>query len=97
MQPLKQWTPSIAPSGMAFYSGELFPKWRGHLFVGALAHRQLVRVNIPFTKIGAEERLLRGLNERIRDVRVGPDGAIYVATDSVSGRILRIAPVNKPQ
>jgi glucose/arabinose dehydrogenase len=91
-QPIKFWVPSIAPSGMAFYTGDLFPNWRGNLFVGALAGAMLVRLEVNGEKVGTEERLLQNLRERIRDVRQGPDGALYVATDNANGRILRVAP-----
>ncbi len=91
-QPVKYWVPSIAPSGMAFYSGRLVPAWRNNLFVGALAGQMLVRLEVAGDKVGREERLLQGLGERIRDVREGPDGALYLATDSSRGRILRVAP-----
>jgi glucose/arabinose dehydrogenase len=91
-QPIKYWVPSIAPSGMAFYTGDLFPAWKGSLFVGALAGQMLVRLTLDGDKVTGEERLLQGLRERIRDVRMGPDGAIYVATDNSAGRILRISP-----
>ena len=91
-QPLWHWVPSIAPSGMAFYAGDLFPAWRGNLFVGALAAQLLVRLELDGQKVVREERLLRDQNERIRDVRQGPDGALWLATDSSSGRILRVAP-----
>jgi len=91
-QPLWHWVPSIAPSGMAFYNGSLLPAWRGNLFVGALAGQLLVRLELDGQKVVKEERLLRDLNERIRDVRQGPDGALWLATDSSSGRILRVAP-----
>jgi glucose/arabinose dehydrogenase len=91
-QPIKHWVPSIAPSGMAFYQGDLFPMWKGSLFVGALASAMLVRLTLDGDKVTGEERLLQGLRERIRDVRVGPDGAIYLATDNSAGRILRMAP-----
>jgi glucose/arabinose dehydrogenase len=91
-QPVKYWVPSIAPSGMAFYTGDLFPKWRGNLFVGALAGQMLVRLEINGEKVGSEERLLQNLRERIRDVRQGPDGALYLATDNSNGRILRVSP-----
>jgi glucose/arabinose dehydrogenase len=91
-QPIKYWVPSIAPSGMAFYTGDLFPAWRGSLFVGALAGQILVRLELKGDTVGSEERLLRPLNERIRDVRMGPDGALWLATDNSAGRILRVAP-----
>jgi aldose sugar dehydrogenase len=91
-QPVKYWVPSIAPSGMAFYSGRLRPGWTGNLFVGALAGQMLVRLEVDGDKVGKEERLLEGLRERIRDVREGPDGALYLATDSRQGRILRVTP-----
>lgn len=91
-QPVKYWVPSIAPSGMVFYSGRLVPAWRNNLFIGALAGQMLVRLEVSGDKVGREERLLQGLSERIRDVREGPDGALYLATDSGRGRILRVAP-----
>jgi glucose/arabinose dehydrogenase len=91
-QPIKYWVPSIAPSGMAFYTGDLFPNWRNSLFVGALAGAMLVRLETDGETIGKEERLLQNLRERIRDVRQGPDGALYLATDSSNGRILRVSP-----
>jgi glucose/arabinose dehydrogenase len=84
--------PSIAPSGMAFYSADLFPAWQGNLFIGALAGEILVRLELEGEKISKEERLLHQLSERIRDVRQGPDGALWLATDNSSGRILRVAP-----
>jgi glucose/arabinose dehydrogenase len=91
-QPIKAWVPSIAPSGMAFYTGNLFPAWRGSLFTGALAGQMLVRLSLKGDAVTGEERLLQNLNERIRDVRQGPDGALYLLTDSSAGRILRVAP-----
>jgi glucose/arabinose dehydrogenase len=91
-QPVKYWVPSIAPSGMAFYTGDLFPRWKGSLFVGALAGRMVVRLSLEHEKVTGEERLLHDLRERIRDVRMGPDGALYLATDSSSGRILKVVP-----
>ena len=91
-QPVTYWVPSIAPSGMAFYTGDLFPKWKGNLFVGALAGSILVRLELDGEKVVKEERLLRELGERIRDVRQGPDGALYLLTDASDGRILRVSP-----
>jgi glucose/arabinose dehydrogenase len=91
-QPVRYWVPSIAPSGMAFYTGDLFPAWRGNLFIGALAGQMLVRLELDGEKISKEERLLHDLGERIRDVRSGPDGALWLATDSSKGRVLRVAP-----
>jgi glucose/arabinose dehydrogenase len=92
VQPVWHWTPSIAPSGMAFYNGKLFPAWRGSLFNGALKFQLLSRLALDGDKVLKEERLLHGLRERIRDVREGPDGAIYLLTDNSKGRILRIVP-----
>jgi aldose sugar dehydrogenase len=91
-QPIYYWVPSIAPSGMAFYTGDLFATWRGNLFVGALAAQLLVRLELDGEKVAKEERLLHDLGERIRDVRAGPDGALWLLTDNSAGRILRVAP-----
>src|SRR3954451_10333707 len=91
-QPVKYWVPSIAPSGMLFYTGKLFPKWSGSVFTGALAGTMLVRLQLNGNTVTGEERLLQNLHERIRDVRQGPDGALWLLTDSSSGRILRVAP-----
>lgn len=91
--PIYVWDPSIAPSGMAFYGGDAFPAWRGNLFVGALRGQMLVRLELEGNKVLREERLLQGLNERIRDVRAGPDGLIYLLTDSADGRVLRLEPM----
>jgi glucose/arabinose dehydrogenase len=92
-QPIKYWVPSIAPSGMAFCNAKLFPKWSGSLFTGALAGRMLVRLSLDGNAVTGEERLLQDLNERIRDVRQGPDGALWMLTDNSAGRILRVSPV----
>jgi glucose/arabinose dehydrogenase len=94
-QPVHQWTPSIAPSGMAFYTGNLFPAWRGHLFVGALAGKALVRLELNGDRLRREERFLTELGSRIRDVRTGPDGAIWLLTDSADGRLLRLVPAKR--
>ncbi len=81
-EPVYFWDPVIAPSGLAFYTGNLFPQWKNSLFVGGLRGEMLVRLEIANDKVVAEEPLLMDLASRIRDVRVGPDGAVYVFTDS---------------
>ncbi len=91
-QPIYYWDPSIAPSGMAFYSAGRFPQWRGNLFVGALKDRHLARLVLDGEKVVAEEVLLERLRSRIRDVRQGPDGYLYVLTDSTNGRLIRVEP-----
>ncbi len=94
-QPVWHWTPSIAPSGMAFYTGDLFPAWKGSLFNGALKFQMLVRLQLDGEKVVKEERLLHELGERIRDVRQGPDGALWLLTDNPAGRILRVVPAKQ--
>ncbi len=94
-QPVKYWVPSIAPSGMTFYTAKLFPKWAGSLFTGALSGKMLVRLSLSGNTVTSEERLLQNLNERIRDVRQGPDGALWLLTDNSAGRILRVSPSAK--
>ncbi|MCM0611645.1 PQQ-dependent sugar dehydrogenase [Marinobacter sediminum] len=91
-QPALQWTPSIAPSGMTRYRGELFPAWQGSLFVGALADRSVHRVELAGREARDVETLFADLGERIRDVVTGPDGALYLLTDSPDGRVLRVSP-----
>ena len=91
-QPLKSWVPAIAPSGMTFYTGNLFPSWRGNLFLGGLAVQALVRLELNSEQIRTEEVFLQQLRERIRDVREGPDGALWLVTDNSRGRILRVTP-----
>jgi glucose/arabinose dehydrogenase len=91
-QPIYYWDPVIGPSGMAFYTGSLFPAWKGNLFVGGHATRDLVRLVLDGDKVVGEERLLTDLKERIRDVRQGPDGALYVLTDAPKGKILKLVP-----
>lgn len=95
-QPIHQWTPSIAPSGMAFLTGERFSAWRDNLFVGALRGQMLVRLELDGERVVREERLLENRVGRIRDVRVGPDGLIYLLTDHPEGRLLRLEPVPVP-
>jgi len=92
LQPALHWTPSIAPSGLAFYDGDAFPNWRGDAFVGALKLRHLRRLELRSDSVVAQEVLLDGL-ARIRDVANGPDGYLYVITDARDGRLLRLEPV----
>jgi glucose/arabinose dehydrogenase len=93
-QPVYYWDPVIGPSGMAFYTGNLFPAWQGSLFVGGHATNDLVRLTLEKDRVVGEERLLTEMQprERIRDVRQGPDGALYVLTDSPKGRMLKLMP-----
>lgn len=91
-QPVYFWVPSIGPSGMTFYTGNLFPQWKGDLFVGAMPGKHLVRLVLDRERVRYEEKLLTDLDQRIRDVRQGPDGALYILTDEDDGRLLRIAP-----
>lgn len=90
--PVRTWTPSIAPSSLMFYTGAQFPEWRGDLFMGGLHGQVLMRLRVRDGRVVSQERMLEAMKERIRDVRQGPDGNIYVLTDSAEGRILRISP-----
>jgi aldose sugar dehydrogenase len=91
-QPVYYWDPSIAPSGATFYTGALFPEWQGNLFVGALAGQALHRLVLDGDTVVGEETLLADLGARIRDVRQGPDGALWLLTDEEKGRVLRVVP-----
>ena len=91
-QPLYYWDPVIAPSGMAFYTANAFPAWKGSLFIGGHGTRDLVRVTVDGEKVTGEERLLVDLKEAIRDVRQGPDGHLYLLTDGSNGKVLKLAP-----
>jgi glucose/arabinose dehydrogenase len=93
-QPLYYWVPSIAPSGLAFYDGDAFPEWKGDVFVGALKDEMLVRLDREGGRIVGEERMLQGKLGRIRDVRAGPDGSLYLLTDEASGGIWRLSPAS---
>jgi glucose/arabinose dehydrogenase len=93
-QPVYYWDPSIAPSGMAFYTGDLIPEWKGSLFVGALRGQALHRLALDGDRVVGEDVLLGDLGQRIRDVRAGPDGALWLLTDDPQGRVLRIAPAS---
>lgn len=92
-QPVHYWVPSIGTSGLAFYTGDAYPGWKGDAFVGGLAIPMLSRLEMDGPKVVKEERLLEDLGERIRDVRQGPDGLLYLITDSSEGRVLRLKPV----
>ena len=91
-QPVYYWDPSIGPSGLVFYTGDAYPGWQGSVFVGGLAIPMLARLELADGKVVHEERLLEDLGERIRDVRQGPDGLLYLLTDSDDGRVLRLKP-----
>ena len=91
-QPVYYWDPVIAPSGMEFYTGDAFPAWRGSLFVGGLASQRLVRLVIKDNRVTGEEHLLADRGQRVRDVRQGPDGALYVVTDESNGELWKITP-----
>jgi glucose/arabinose dehydrogenase len=91
-QPIYYWDPVIAPSGMAFYTGALFPAWKGDLFVGGLASERVSRLVLKGDRVVGEEWLFRELHERIRDVVQGPEGALYLLTDADQGRVLKVVP-----
>ena len=91
-QPIYYWDPSIATSGLTFYDGDLFPDWKGNLFVGGLAGQHLARLVLENGKVVGEEKLLTQLDERIRDVRQGPQGALWVLSDDPNGKIFKITP-----
>ena len=86
------WDPVIAPSGAQFYTGDAFPEWKGSLFVGSLKDRKLVRLVLEEAKVKGEEHLLAERGQRIRDVRQGPDGALYIVTDEENGELWKLAP-----
>jgi len=95
-QPLHYWTPSIAPSGMAFLKSDRYGRaWQGNLFVGSLKFQYLDRIELRGDKVVHEEKLLQGLKQRIRDVREGPDGLLYVLTDEDDGRLIRLQPASR--
>jgi glucose/arabinose dehydrogenase len=93
-QPVKYWDPSPAFSGMTFYTGDRFPDWENDLFMGALAHQKILRVELDENnQVTHEEELLRAELGRIRDVATGPDGYFYVLTDAPDGGLYRLEPV----
>lgn len=91
-QPVYYWDPVIAPAGAQFYTGEAFPAWRGNLFVGSLKDQMLVRIILENDRVTGEEHLLKDRGQRVRDVRQGPDGALYLVTDEAKGELWRVAP-----
>ena len=91
-QPIYYWDPIIGPSGMAFYTATLFPAWQGSLFVGGHGTRDLVRLSLDGEKVTGEERLLADQKFAVRDVRQGPDGALYLLTDGADGKLLKLVP-----
>ena len=91
-QPVYFWDPVIAPSGLQFYTGNAFPAWRGNAFIGGLASKQLTRLVLDGTRVVGEEHLLTDRNQRVRDVRQGPDGALYLVTDEQAGELWKLVP-----
>ena len=91
-QPVYYWDPVIAPSGAQFYTGDAFPAWRDNLFVGSMKDRMLVRLTLENDRVTGEEHLLADRRQRVRDVRQGPDGALYLVTDEQNGQLWRISP-----
>ncbi|MER3422631.1 MAG: hypothetical protein C4293_04745, partial [Nitrospiraceae bacterium] len=94
-QPVYYWDPVIAPSGMVFYTGGAFAGWKGSLLVGSLTPGLLVRLTLKDDNVVREERYLGDLHERIREVQQGPDGLLYLLTDSSNGRLLRVSPATR--
>ncbi|MFW6330681.1 MAG: PQQ-dependent sugar dehydrogenase [Gemmatimonadota bacterium] len=94
-QPVYYWDPVIAPSGAEWYTGDAFPEWRGDLFVGGLGDQRLVRLRLDAERVTGEEHLLTERGQRIRDVRQGPDGALYLVTDQPEGQLLRVRPASR--
>jgi glucose/arabinose dehydrogenase len=93
-QPQKHWIPSPALSGLAFYQGDKFPRWRGDVLIGALRGQALIRVRLDGERVVADELMLRGSLPRVRDVRTGPDGYVYLLSDQPNGAILRLEPAD---
>jgi aldose sugar dehydrogenase len=91
-QPVYYWDPVIAPSGMQFYTGDAFPAWKGSVFIGGLKDTKLVRLTLENDRVTGEEHLLKERGQRVRDVRQGPDGALYIVTDKDNGELWRVAP-----
>ena len=94
-QPVHYWVPSIATSSLLFYTGDAFPAWKHNAFVSSLRYGQLARLELKENKVIKEERLLDGVVSRIREVKQGPDGLLYIITDEGDDRLLRLKPVNE--
>lgn len=94
VDPVYYWDPVIAPSGMEVYSGSMIPEWKGNIFIGGLASKKLVRLVIKDNKVVGEEHLLKGRRERVRDVREGPDGSLFIVTDARRGKLIKISAKN---
>jgi glucose/arabinose dehydrogenase len=90
-QPVYYWDPVIAPGGMTFYDGAMFPGWRGNLLVAGMKEKHIARLVLEGNRVVGEERLLTDLGERVRDVAVGPDGAVWAITDEQNGKLVRLA------
>jgi aldose sugar dehydrogenase len=95
--PVHHWTPSIAVSGMTFYDGDAFPAWRGNLIVGALVHQHIQRLTLDGEKVSGQEEMLRHVVGRIRTVRTGPDGNLWLVTDQPNGGVFRVEPQSRPR
>jgi aldose sugar dehydrogenase len=91
-QPVYYWDPVIAPSGAQFYTGATFPAWRGSLFIGAMKEKRLVRLTLENNRVTGEEHLLADRGQRVRDVRQGGQGELYVVTDEANGEVWKIVP-----
>ena len=91
-QPVYYWDPVIAPSGMQFYTGDAFPAWKGSVFIGGMKDTKLVRLTLENDRVTGEEHLLKDRGQRVRDVRQGPDGALYIVTDQDNGELWKVAP-----
>ena len=93
-QPLLYWVPSIAPSDMTLYDGDLFPDWKGDLLVSALVGMHVRRVDLEDGKVAGQEELFRELGQRIRGIRTAPDGGLYLLTDGDGGKVIRVDPAS---
>ena len=95
-EPLTYWDPSIGASGLAIYDGDAFPNWRGKLFIGALVDEEVRMLTLSDGRVVDEQAMFSEIGARIRDVRAGPDGMLYLLTDSEQGKVIRVVPVSDP-